>query len=437
MPFECDKCGATTEIPETFFKERRSFRKTTRTLCPRCWKKDKASIHFKLLAFQLMPGPIGLLVLLLMPHESAGWFLLNLFLLQLLLIVLILPHEWGHAWAAKLAGWFVYRIYIGFGKTLAKRKFLGFVTEFHAVPVVGLVLAAPSTKKHFQATHFVFVLAGPAVTVALMVLGAWLCGFKRLFDFHALETGLAPGQLFAYANGLLLLGSLWPAPIATPLGKLSSDVKLLLQNLRSGDAKAGEYHAASFVLEALAFRDTGQYEKARSCLENGLAEYPDNLPLLSYQGINLLDLREFAKARDFFIRMLDLPLKEPGARSMIQNNIAYVDVLLEKAELLDEAERYSAAAIADLSWMPPIIGTRGAVLVELGRVEEGIQLLLKSMEGHEEANGKALNACSLAMAEAKRGNLEQGRKYLEEARRLDPKCFLLEKALEVDYLRRK
>src|ERR1051326_2704493 len=336
MPFECDNCGATTEIPETFFKERKSFRKTTRTLCPACWKRDKASIHAKLLDFQLAPGPIGLLFLLLMPHEPVGWILMNLFLLQVLLIVLILPHEWGHAWAAKLADWYVYRIYIGFGETLVRRKILGFLTELHTIPVVGLVLAAPRSKKHFKVGQFFFVLAGPAATVALMVLGAWLCGFKRLSNFHALETGLAPGQLFVYANGLLLMGSFWPGPVATPLGKLSSDFKLLLQNLSSGDSKALEYHAASFVLEAVTFRDMGQYGKARSCLENGLAQYPDNRLLLSYQGINLLDLGEFAKARDFFMQMLALPMMEPGAKPMVLNNIAYVDALLGKAELLDE-----------------------------------------------------------------------------------------------------
>jgi hypothetical protein len=73
-------------------------------------------------------------------------------------------------------------------------------------------------------------------------------------------------------------------------------------------------------------------------------------------------------------------------------------------------------------------GTRGTVLVALGRFDAGIELLLDSMSRADLANHKAQNACLLAEAEARRGNLETAWHYLGEARKLDPKCVLLKRA---------
>ncbi len=429
MPSKCDHCGAATEIPESFFRERKSFRKTIRTLCPTCWTKHTASIFSRFLIFQLAPGPIGLAIILLAPHESLGWMLFNLFILQVLMILCILPHEWGHAWAAKSARWCVYRIYIGFGKALFTRKVFGFATEFRPVPLGGLVIAAPRSAHRFWAYYFAFVLAGPLTTGAMMVVGLLLVGFDRLHDFSALSTGLVPAQLFVYANALLLVESLWPRSMPTPLGKLSSDGKLLLQSLRFGKEKAEEFHAFGFVLEGLTHRERREYREARSCFEKGLVEYPNNIHLLNWHANNLLDLREFSLARECYLRLLAPTEKQAGVmKAIMLNNIAYVDAVLGKPELLQEADRYSAAAMADMSWMPAIKGTRGTVLVELGKIEEGIELLREAMQGHAEAHGKAQNACFLAMAEAKWGDFAQSRKYLDEARRLDASCFLLERA---------
>ncbi len=99
------------------------------------------------------------------------------------------------------------------------------------------------------------------------------------------------------------------------------------------------------------------------------------------------------------------------------NNIAYVDVLLGGSELLAEADRYSQEALANLSWDPAVKGTRGAVLLELERVEEAIPLLRESMEQAVHVSGKAQNACWISMAETRRGRPAESRKYLDEARR--------------------
>ena len=110
---------------------------------------------------------------------------------------------------------------------------------------------------------------------------------------------------------------------------------------------------------------------------------------------------------------------------MMLNNIAYADALIGGTERLEEADRFSMEAMKNLSWMPSIKGTRGTVLLELGKHDEALPLLRQAMQTHDVLNNKAQNACWLALAEIRRGDLHAGQKYLDEARKLDSSCFLI------------
>jgi len=159
-----------------------------------------------------------------------------------------------------------------------------------------------------------------------------------------------------------------------------------------------------------------------------VALYPDNETLLSLDGMIELELMEYEKARECFIKLLHRDSKEPLMRPLMQNNIAYTNVLLGGDELLKEADEFSQAAMTAMSWMPAVRGTRGTVLVAMGRIEEALPMLHDAMMKAVSPSHKASNACIISIAEARRGNLELARNYLEEARKLQPKCSLLSRA---------
>jgi hypothetical protein len=112
----------------------------------------------------------------------------------------------------------------------------------------------------------------------------------------------------------------------------------------------------------------------------------------------------------------------------MMNNIAYANALLGGKDLLKEADALSQESMTAMSWLPAVRGTRGTVLVAMGRIDEGLPMLLDSMSQAQLPNHKAQNACIIAEAECRRGNLEIARNYLEEARKLEPKCSLLSRA---------
>jgi tetratricopeptide (TPR) repeat protein len=138
---------------------------------------------------------------------------------------------------------------------------------------------------------------------------------------------------------------------------------------------------------------------------------------------------DFLPARNYYLKALS-KTEDKNQQALMKNNIAYIDAVSGDATLLQEADTYSQEAMAILSWYPIIKGTRGTVLLELNRLDEAILLLTDALRLSSESDGKAQNCCFLAIAEAMRGNVSKGNQYLQEARKLDPDCFLLKRAEE-------
>ncbi|HEY3855066.1 MAG TPA: hypothetical protein VGO67_11775 [Verrucomicrobiae bacterium] len=110
---------------------------------------------------------------------------------------------------------------------------------------------------------------------------------------------------------------------------------------------------------------------------------------------------------------------------IVLNNIAFVDVILDRPELLPEADDYSRQALESMPTLAPFKGTRGMVLAGLGQYDEGVALLKQALKGNTENESKAINAFCLALAAKQRGFESESECYNSLARKLDPNCFLL------------
>jgi Flp pilus assembly protein TadD len=74
---------------------------------------------------------------------------------------------------------------------------------------------------------------------------------------------------------------------------------------------------------------------------------------------------------------------------------------------------------------PSVLGTRGSVLVALGRVKEGRKLLKRSLKLHRHAQSRSSVLASLALASVRQGRGEDARQLLKRARAMDASCELL------------
>jgi tetratricopeptide (TPR) repeat protein len=274
------------------------------------------------------------------------------------------------------------------------------------------VLAGP-------AMHVFLILMAAAIQMIFLILQGW-AGVHTMDLFHWTS-------LFLFANLILLLGNLLPTRSGGGAGQLHTDGWQLLHLLFQKPAEETSRSQAYFMMESREASERNDENSALRWIERGMAAHPDQPVLLLMRGIVFMKMRRFSEARDAFLALLSSEeAKDPYRKYILYNNVAYADVLLRNPDLLPEADRYSGEAIRQIGWESSVIGTRGAVLMETGRVEEGIHLLQKALADNREDSGKASDAFHLAVAEQRRGNEAESRRYLALARKYDPHYYLLD-----------
>src|SRR5579871_4018252 len=140
---KCDSCGKETDFERGYIKERKSFRSSYRTLCPACSMRRRFALEGWMQIVVLVEGSIGYVLLWLNPESVCGLILTTAFLINLFLILTIIPHELGHAIAARLLGWRVFAIVVGVGKRVFKFQLFNIVFSFHWLPIGGITQVAP------------------------------------------------------------------------------------------------------------------------------------------------------------------------------------------------------------------------------------------------------------------------------------------------------
>ncbi len=185
-----------------------------------------------------------------------------------------------------------------------------------------------------------------------------------------------------------------------------------------------------FWLRASELHWLKQYRQSIKVCEEGLLLYPDSVPLKILLGTILLDVNEEERARNLFIALLECTDITNEQRVILLNNTAYTNVLMNRKDLLAEADRYSEQAYRNAPWSLAIQGTRGAVLVEIGKIEEGLTLLRKAFNEHTEEKMKAIGAAHIAIGEKQRGNREEAIRYYNTAYKLDPNIPILNRLKE-------
>lgn len=132
--------------------------------------------------------------------------------------VLVVVHELGHYWVARVCNVKVLRFSLGFGPTLVAKKFGPDQTEWAvcAIPLGGYVsmlnenpddttpISAQDLPRAYSQKpvkqRMLIVLAGPVANFVLAILFYWLLGLNGLKEPKALLDAPTPGSPAAYAG---------------------------------------------------------------------------------------------------------------------------------------------------------------------------------------------------------------------------------------------
>jgi hypothetical protein len=420
-----------SEVEQAFLARRRWFGLVKRTYCPLCWEK----LFFREQAFSL--AAILLFAFLadaLLSGRGPYRVLLDFLFLALIYISLVVAHELAHTAAGLLLGVRVFRMIIGYGKTLLAGRAFGITWELHLWPVGAGTLMAVPPQRGSRWRMFGAILAGPALHALLLAaafaLQLFLSVLQGWFGWNVAVFIRAAG-FFLFIDFMMLFFNVIPMKTGVPFGRTGTDGLQMIQQAFLKPEEQALQEQSYYAMEALDAGLRNDPGAVRRWVEEGLARFPDQPALRTSLGVNLIREKRFSEARDVFTSLIPSEeAQKPFFKYLMYNNVAYADLLTRDPALLPEADRYSAEAFRQLPWEPSILGTRGAVLAELGRLDEGIALLREALKRQREDSGKASDAYHIAVAEGRRGNAEESRRYFELARRYDPKFYLLEPAGE-------
>jgi len=421
---KCAGCGLESERDKFFRAVRRTFSRRTRSLCPACFLPRDDAVLKVVFRINLGLGLAGLFLVFAFPNLMLGACLLNIGVLLVGGLAGTILHEVGHAVAGKLVGFRVFSLEIGKGATIWEFKWAGFRWRFRTILFGGLVLAIPRDAHWHRLKQSIFIIGGPAAT-ALVVLIAWkLLWLDSLFEPGPLAE-FTPLLMILLSNSLLLALSLLPHEGNSARGKTPNDALLLVNTWIHPPAKADTTAATLYLLEAEECRRDHDLAGAQNWLAGGLRAFPGNRYLEFGAASMLISAGKPDEARDALRALLPALENDPALFPILLNNIAWVNVWSGRPELLPEADDFSRRALESAPSTAAFRGTRGRVLVELGRIDEGVALLEDVFQKHLEKANKASVACCLGIAAARRGQPAECRNYFALARKLDAHCLLL------------
>jgi tetratricopeptide (TPR) repeat protein len=231
-----------------------------------------------------------------------------------------------------------------------------------------------------------------------------------------------------HGNVFLLAICLIPMRVWSEGNRIPNDGLALLTIPFTSSDTLKMWHSTTFYYELMEALGRDRPQDAEHWLEKGTEIYPGNWWLQFGRAMILAHRQDHREARSACLTALESPEASSESHAYLWNNIAWEDLMIGDSALLEEADRLSEQALTELPWIPAVKGTRGSVLVELGRSDEGVSLLQQAHRENASPSNRALNACYLAMAMARQGDLPRAREFVTEAERLDPACLLLERA---------
>jgi tetratricopeptide (TPR) repeat protein len=365
-------------------------------------------------------------------HRITAWAIVNCAAFPLVLLVSVFLHETGHMAAARIVGLPVPRVEVGIGRRLHRWSWRGTTIVLNAFPMSGRTLVGGEHDRGVRWRCWISVAAGPIVTFMLAAAPASWPAPLPLGDVFAPLSALAGGpairELVAFANAWMLIFNLVPLPLFRRAGLGWTDGIQLVRLPFVAAAKLREIMTTPALAEAMDCWERDDNVAARRILDEALNRVPNAVGLRCAVGITLMNQERLREARDVFVELYAEQEPKSELRWTLRNNIAWMNFRLRSDDLRAEADEHSAAVSRRYPLVSWALGTRGAVLLWLGRHEDAIGFLERAYVRASLDSHRALNACCLTLALAAQGRKADAREWLDRATRLHAACPLLDEA---------
>ena len=325
---------------------------------------------------------------------------------------LIAVHELSHAVVARLLGWRVSRIVVGFGRRVAGFRIGGVDVELRLYPLEGFVLPSPKDLRLVRLKSALIYFAGPGVELLLILIILLVLGSDRFFQ-RSEDVGLVAAQSVALAAAVGVVLNLLPLHVSTGAGTAVSDGLGILQSPFLADCHFQGLMAAPYLVEAEPCMAAGDWDGALRAVDKGLGQLPGHPQLTLLLAAVRRERGELPAAR---ASLRDVALRDDlsGAlRAEASSQLAALDIALGSDELLEEALTFSARAVELEPDDVLVLARRAGVLVESGRYHEAMEILESALRRTRTPGEEEECLAYLALAEFERGNTSEAGSYLD------------------------
>jgi hypothetical protein len=305
---------------------------------------------------------------------------------------LLVLHELGHALAARLLGWNVSEIVIGFGRELSRFRIGATRVRLRSVPVEGYVLLSPRSTHRARAKQAFIYFAGPLTE--LLVLGLLL----SLLDFAPPSPTDSVGRIalqsLGVAAGLGALCTLFPY---RSHGNPSDGLGMLLSWL-SSEQCFRERLSWPFITEARRLLVREQVAAAEQTIQAGLAQHPDDPRLIGLLAVSQAAAGQGARAYAT-LESLGSPDERPASiRADLLADAAWAVLFARDGHLLLDAGRAADNAHELCPDDPHYQVLLGRVLLERSRPLDAYAHLMSAYKRTRDVDQEAQCVAHLALA---------------------------------------
>jgi tetratricopeptide (TPR) repeat protein len=316
----------------------------------------------------------------------------------------IFCHEMGHFTFGKLAGMSPYLVTIGTGKKLLRLRLLNAVFEFRHFPYGGITHAYHLTFDGMRLRYMFFLIGGVFTNFILLLLLINLLTIQNtliiwvsiIIEVISLFNNLIPRELKIYEKNLHNDGKQIILALTTNYNKILKDV------------------FEQYTKQLCRYKNTEEISP-KTFLGNDVR----TLQIFLEAETKLHTYHAFEEAVELFLEVLKFKNISNSEKAFILDALACIVAMNGYKEYLNEADKWSQEAIELASQSQTLKGTRGAILIELGRYDEGKQLLLPLTEPENEDLDIAVSSCYIAKAEYFLGNIDRVNAWLVKAKKID------------------
>ncbi|WP_013325606.1 tetratricopeptide repeat protein [Gloeothece verrucosa] len=297
----------------------------------------------------------------------------------------IFCHEMGHLLAAKTVGFNPYFVRVGTGPKILQLKLFKSIFELRTYPSSGITYISNLSLDRLKPKLLLMYLGGPSVNCFFLLILNKIC-HSRLFNLDISWYIIIQG--LAFFEFLLLVTNLIPLESVLYGRSCPNDGKQIFNALTKNKQQLMQ------ILLGLA-----RYEASQSTTVTPWFNKDLNKLQILFQAQTEFQQKNFEQAVNLLEQLLKAPELANRERIYLIDLLASIVINYGEKKYLSKAERWSAEALSLDNDIKTLQGTRGSILIELGKYQEGKEMLLPLTERENDAVDRFISCCYLAKAD--------------------------------------